>query len=298
VRPSHRPRGHIPRSNSRPSRGLRRVVAIRSWWMVLPVRVSYPRCWVAGLRKSCPHPHRVALKASEPVRNPGCSSSVCRDPRAVQVGTGGSLSTVGKVDGADHWDDRYGTIGETSVSWFEETPTVSLMLLDELGVTPRESVVDIGGGASRLVDRLLERGHRDVAVLDISAVALREARHRLGEPGGVEWIERDLLSWEPPRRWSVWHDRAVLHFLVDDADRASYVGLLRHALEPGGAFVIGVFAEDGPMECSGLPVRRSTADELVDLVGDVEVVAQLRHVHRTPRGADQPFNWLAGRLRG
>jgi SAM-dependent methyltransferase len=207
------------------------------------------------------------------------------------------VSTVKGVESADHWDDRYGSIGEMSVSWFEETPTVSLTLFDELGVTQRDAVLDIGGGASRLVDHLLERGHREVAVLDVSSVALQEARRRLGDPEGVEWIERDLLIWEPPRRWAVWHDRAVLHFLVDDDDRASYVGVLRHALEPGGAFVIGVFAEDGPTECSGLPVRRSTADELVDLLGDVEVVAQLRHVHRTPGGVDQPFNWLAGRLR-
>jgi cyclopropane fatty-acyl-phospholipid synthase-like methyltransferase len=200
---------------------------------------------------------------------------------------------------ADHWDGRYQTIGEASVSWFEETPTVSLELLDVLGVTPEDSVVDIGGGASRLVDHLLERGHCELAVLDVSAVALSETRDRLGDPEDVEWIERDLLDWEPSRRWSVWHDRAVLHFLVSDNERASYIDLMRQTLTPTGAFVIGVFAEDGPSECSGLPVRRSTARELVDLVGlvgDVEVVVQLRHAHRTPGGVDQTFNWLAGRL--
>jgi SAM-dependent methyltransferase len=181
------------------------------------------------------------------------------------------------------------------VSWFEETPVVSLGLFDELGVSPLDSVLDIGGGASRLVDHLLRRGHRDVAVLDVSAVALDEARSRLGDPEGVEWIERDLLVWEPLRRWSVWHDRAVLHFLVDDEDRSAYVELVCRTLEPGGAFVVGVFAEDGPTSCSGLPVRRSSAVELVELFGDIEIVAQLRHVHRTPGGADQPFNWLAGR---
>lgn len=197
---------------------------------------------------------------------------------------------------ADHWDERYQTLGEASVSWFEETPTVSLRLLDELGVTPQDSVVDIGGGASRFVDHLLERGHRELAVLDVSAVALGEARDRLGDPQGVEWIEQDLLVWEPSRQWAVWHDRAVLHFLVGDDERARYVDLMRRTLAPAGAFVVGVFAEDGPSECSGLPVRRSSAQELVDLVGDVEVVAQLRDVHRTPGGVDQPFNWLAGRL--
>ena len=175
---------------------------------------------------------------------------------------------------------------------------MSLGMFDQLGVTPRDSVIDIGGGASRLVDHLLEQGHTDVAVLDLSAVALREAQRRLGDPEGVEWIDDDLLVWEPMRRWSVWHDRAVLHFLTDDEDRISYVARLRRALEPGGAFVIGVFAQDGPTECSGLPVRRSTPEELVELVGDVEVVAELHHVHRTPGGADQPFNWIAGRLRG
>lgn len=205
--------------------------------------------------------------------------------------------TVSSMGGADHWNGRYAAIGESSVSWFEQTPAVSLRLLDELGVTPQDSLIDIGGGASRLVDHLLKRGHRDVTVLDVSSVALSEARGRLADPAGVEWIERDLLTWQPPRRWSVWHDRAVLHFLVDDDDRASYVRLLRRSLDPRGAFVIGVFAEDGPAECSGLPVRRSTTGELVDLVGDAEVVSESRHVHRTPGGVEQPFNWLAGRLR-
>lgn len=203
------------------------------------------------------------------------------------------MNTMG---GADHWDGRYAASEESSVSWFEETPTAALALFDELGVNPQDSVIDIGGGASRLVDHLLRRGHRDVAVLDVSSVALSGARRRLADPPGVEWIPHDLLTWEPPRQWSVWHDRAVLHFLVDDEDRSSYMRLLRRTLMPGGAFVIGVFAEDGPTECSGLSVRRSTPGELVELVGDAEVVAQLRQVHRTPGGVDQAFNWLAGRL--
>lgn len=209
------------------------------------------------------------------------------------------MGTVHGVGGASHWDERYGSIGETSVSWFEATPAMSLRLLDELGVTAKDSVIDVGGGASRLVDHLVERGHRELAVLDVSAVALSEAQDRLGGTADVEWIEHDLLAWEPERRWSVWHDRAVLHFLLDDGDRSRYVSLMRRTLEPGGAFVIGVFAEDGPTECSALPVRRSSATELIDLVGgvgDVEIVAQLRHVHHTPGGADQPFNWLAGRF--
>ena len=199
--------------------------------------------------------------------------------------------------GAEHWNERYQTVGSESVSWYETTPTVSLEILDALGVSAEQSVIDVGGGASRLVDHLLKRGHADVAVLDLSEVALDEARVRLADPAEVAWIEADLLHWQPARQWDVWHDRAVLHFLTSDDDRAAYVQVLRGAVEPGGAFAIGTFAEDGPTHCSGLAVHRYSADELVGLLGDVDVVEARRHLHHTPGGADQAFTWVAGRLR-
>jgi SAM-dependent methyltransferase len=136
--------------------------------------------------------------------------------------------------------------------------------------------------------------------VDLSTVALDTARHRLGDPPEVTWVQADLLAWEPPRRWDLWHDRAVLHFLTDDADRAAYVRLMRRSLAPGGGFVIGTFATDGPTHCSGLPVQRSDSDDLVGLLGEVgaiDVVASRREVHRTPGDAEQPFTWIAGRLR-
>lgn len=196
-----------------------------------------------------------------------------------------------------HWNARYRSVGPEQVSWYQERPTVSLELLDAVGARAGSSVIDIGGGASTLVDHLLAAGHDDLAVLDLSAEALDAARSRVGPDAPVDWIEADLLAWEPPRRWDVWHDRAVLHFFTDDADRAAYVATLRRAVPPGGAVVIGTFAEDGPTHCSALPVRRCTAAELADLLGDIDVVEQRRDVHRTPGGAEQPFNWLAGRLR-
>jgi cyclopropane fatty-acyl-phospholipid synthase-like methyltransferase len=199
--------------------------------------------------------------------------------------------------GAEHWNDRYRSIGAPAVSWYEEQPTVSSELLRALEVTSTQSVLDVGGGASTLVDHLLREGHRDVTVLDLSAVALGVARARLGDPATVTWIEADLRTWEPTRRWDVWHDRAVLHFLVEEADRATYVTRLREALEPGGVVVVGTFAEDGPTQCSGLPVRRYSCEDLATLLVDVDVVEQRRHVHRTPAGAEQPFSWIAGRLR-
>ena len=200
-------------------------------------------------------------------------------------------------DRASHWDGRYRGGGPTAVSWYEAHVSVSLELISALGVGPDAAVLDVGGGASPLVDDLLARGHRDVAVLDVSAVGLDAARARLGDPAGVTWVVHDLLTWSPPRRWDVWHDRAVLHFLVDDGDRASYAALLRQALHPGGAVVIGTFAPDGPTHCSGLPVRRYAPADLGELLGEVDVVAERREVHRTPGGADQPFTWVAGRLR-
>jgi SAM-dependent methyltransferase len=195
-----------------------------------------------------------------------------------------------------HWDERYRTVGPGSVSWFEDEPTTSLSLLSALRVRRSDSVIDVGGGASTLVDHLLAAGHGDVAVLDLSEVALAEARARVGERPEVAWINDDVLAWRSSRRWDVWHDRAVLHFLTAEADRRRYADRVRESLEPGGAFVIGAFAEDGPTECSGLPVRRYGTDDFVELLGDVRVVERRRALHRTPAGVEQPFNWIAGRV--
>lgn len=195
------------------------------------------------------------------------------------------------------WDGRFRSIGAAAVSWYEARPSTSLDLFAALEVQPGHSVIDVGGGASTLVDHLLAAGHHDITVLDISAVALDTARSRLRHCDGVTWLQADLLTWQPTRRWDVWHDRAVLHFLVDDDDRATYLETLGRALGPDGAFVIATFAEDGPAECSALPVRRYSRDDLRALLGDVEIVAERRHLHRTPSGVEQPFNWIAGRRR-
>jgi SAM-dependent methyltransferase len=202
------------------------------------------------------------------------------------------------MSGRDHWDDRYQSVGFQTVSWYEDRPTVSLELLDRVGITPAESVIDVGGGASTLVDHLYAVGHRDLAVLDVSAVALAEAHGRIDDRDAVTWIEADVTAWQADRRWDAWHDRAVLHFLTDDLARDRYRAAFRRALNPGGAFVIGTFAEDGPTQCSGLTVRRHSADDLANFIEGVEIIEQRRQVHHTPAGIDQPFNWIAGRLRG
>ena len=197
-----------------------------------------------------------------------------------------------------HWDGVYSRRGPTEMSWFQATPTVSLELLDVLGVSPKSAVIDVGGGASVLVDHLLERGFEDVSALDVSAAALRSARSRLTSSAPVTWLRADVLSWRPERGFDLWHDRAVFHFLTDAADRLTYLRTMRRALRPGGAVIMGTFAADGPDHCSGLPVARYSPDQLADAIGaEFDIVAVRREVHTTPTGAGQPFSWVAARLR-
>lgn len=171
-------------------------------------------------------------------------------------------------------------------------------LIDLLEITPPAAVIDVGGGASTLVDALIQRGFGDITVLDISAVALSEARRRLGEPAGVTWLHSDLFTWRPERRWGMWHDRAVFHFLTASDDQATYLEKMRSALRPGGAFVIGTFAADGPSHCSGLPVVGYDAPTLISriagVLGEIRIVGHRSETHVTPSGGVQPFTWIAG----
>lgn len=193
------------------------------------------------------------------------------------------------------WEHVYQDNRPDAVSWYQPEPVVSLELIDVLGVGPESAVLDIGGGASFLVDRLLARGFVDVTVLDISEAALRTSRRRLGDETRVTWLTEDLLVWEPPRRYDLWHDRAVLHFL-SQSEVEHYREVLDRALSPAGSVVLGTFASDGPQRCSGLPVARYSPDELgAVLGGGFGTVVDRREVHSTPTGAVQAFTWIAAR---
>lgn len=197
---------------------------------------------------------------------------------------------------AHDWDAAYTERGTTAVSWYEPTPRVSLEIIAELAVPPDTPVVDVGGGASSLARALTERGFTDVTVLDLSSAALEAARHQT--PAAVTWLLQDLLTWRPERRYGLWHDRAVLHFFVDEADRRAYRETVRAAVAGGGYVVLGAFAPHGPDRCSGLPVRRYAASDFRTLLGDDFVtVLQREDDHVTPRGAVQPFAWAALRRR-
>ncbi|MGA1051069.1 MAG: class I SAM-dependent methyltransferase [Ilumatobacteraceae bacterium] len=190
---------------------------------------------------------------------------------------------------SEHWAKLWGRADPTTVTWYQPHPTRQLELITSLG-SPDDHVLDVGGGASTLVDGLLEHGYRHLAVLDISAEALEASRQRLGQRADhVEWIVGDVL--EATRRGvDVWHDRAVFHFLIDMADRARYVEVARVAVRPGRHAVIATFGPDGPEYCSGLPVHRYTPSEIAEAFADgFELVDSGAEHHVSPTGVTQSF---------
>lgn len=198
---------------------------------------------------------------------------------------------------AEHWDGVYADRGEQGVSWFAETPALSLDMLDAAHVGLGRSLIDVGAGASRLMDALLARGRTDITALDVSEHGLAVAQERLGAAAEqIHWVVSDLLTWKPDRTFGVWHDRAVFHFLRDPDAQARYLELMDTALQVDGIAVIGTFAEDGPTACSGLPTARYSPDELLERLGGASQwveLARRRERHTTPSGSDQSFSWLA-----
>jgi trans-aconitate methyltransferase len=192
-----------------------------------------------------------------------------------------------------HWQNIYATKAATEVSWFQETPSVSLDLIQHVSGSSRPSVIDIGGGASRLVDHLLSKGYDDITVLDISEAALSTVMDRLvAQQAKVGWIPADVTKWQPLRSYDIWHDRAVFHFLIEASDRAAYVQRLLTALRPGGHAIIATFAPDGPEQCSGLPVVRYDAQALGNVLGaSFKLLDTRRNDHQTPTGNVQRFQF-------
>ncbi|MBR0870481.1 class I SAM-dependent methyltransferase [Bradyrhizobium tropiciagri] len=196
-------------------------------------------------------------------------------------------------DRHSHWQNVYLTKGEQQVSWSQADPQPSLGLIEQVAGGRDASIIDIGGGASRLVDALLARGLHALTVLDLSEAALASARQRLGAAGdGVRWIADDATRWQPPQAFDVWHDRAAFHFLVGEADRTAYLDRLHRGVRPGGHAIIGTFALDGPEKCSGLPVQRYDPAALSRTIGPAfALIAEVPHHHVTPWGTMQSFQF-------
>jgi SAM-dependent methyltransferase len=192
-----------------------------------------------------------------------------------------------------HWQNVYQTRGEREVSWFQEIPKISIDLIHASGVGADASIIDIGGGASRLVDILLAEGFRSLSVLDVSEKALATVRDRLGlRAKDVAWIVADVAAWRPDKSYDLWHDRAAFHFLTAPSDRAAYAECVQNAVRPGGHVIIGTFAPDGPERCSGLPVIRHDAASIGETLGrSFKLIESSRHDHQTPGGTIQRFQF-------
>jgi SAM-dependent methyltransferase len=200
---------------------------------------------------------------------------------------------MSEPDRRAHWDNVYRTKREDEVSWFQASPALSLDLIHAAGVERSAPIIDVGGGASRLVDALIEEGFADLTVLDVTEAAAEKTKARLGvRATRVTWIVADVTTWEPTRTYDVWHDRAAFHFLTAPEDSAAYAQRVLRAVRPGGHVIIGTFALDGPERCSGLPVVRHDAESIGTVLGpSFKLIETRRHDHQTPMGGSQKFQF-------
>jgi SAM-dependent methyltransferase len=199
----------------------------------------------------------------------------------------------------EHWQSVYQTTAPNEVSWFSSQLQDSLRLIREVTSTSAR-IIDVGAGASTLVDDLLDLGYRHVTVLDVSAAALDQSRRRLGARAiGVTWLVADVTTIDLQEdRFDLWHDRAVFHFLTDVRDRQAYVSRARRSVAAGGHVVIGTFSMTGPAKCSGLDVVRYDAESLSAELGDAfTLTAQSDVTHVTPAGRKQSFLFCRFRKR-
>ena len=194
-------------------------------------------------------------------------------------------------DRKEHWEAVYRNKSPLEVSWYQQEPTLSLSLINGVSVPLDAPVIDIGGGASMLVDKLSDAGFTNISVLDVSGAALAHAKQRLAhKANAVHWYEQDVTCFEPPHRFLIWHDRAVFHFLTRSEDRKNYVDVLERSLLPGGHIIIMTFAIGGPEKCSGLDIVQYDADKLTTELGaGFELLETGFEVHLTPSGNQQKF---------
>jgi 2-polyprenyl-3-methyl-5-hydroxy-6-metoxy-1,4-benzoquinol methylase len=199
----------------------------------------------------------------------------------------------------EHWERVYATKPAERVSWYQEHANQSLALIRGTGAAATAAVIDVGGGASTLVDDLLDSGYSSVTVLDLSAAALAAARHRLGARAqGVTWLEADVTQVSlAPHAYDIWHDRAVFHFLTSKPERRAYVANVLRSVKPQGHVIVATFAQDGPDHCSGLPVMRYSPEQLhAEFGASFSLQKQASEAHQTPLGTVQKFIYCYCRI--
>ena len=199
-----------------------------------------------------------------------------------------------RLDAKNHWEELYHSTSPGKVSWYQENPATSLDFIEKTGLPKEAPILDVGSGASTLVDQLLLRGYRNLALLDVSTRALMLTRQRLGgKATGVAWHHGDVTRYSLPEQYSLWHDRAAFHFLVDPSDRRAYVTSLRQGLRPQGHLILATFAVGGPTRCSGLDVTQYDTQKITTELGqDFRLIETLEELHQTPAGVEQLFSYF------
>lgn len=190
-----------------------------------------------------------------------------------------------------HWEHVYKKTSPTEAGWFQAYPGMSLKLINATEVSVDESIVDVGGGVSKLSKLLLEQGYRNITVMDISGTAIEKAKAQLGDTSDmISWIEADITKISFSEVYDVWHDRAVFHFLTDAVDRKNYINSLNNTLKINGHLIVSTFGLNAPPKCSGLAVVRYSSETLHKELGDnFELIESLSEVHVTPSGVRQEF---------
>ena len=193
-----------------------------------------------------------------------------------------------------HWERIYQSKAPVDLTWHQDVPALSLELIGKTAVSSNQTIIDIGSGASSLTKQLADAGFTRLIAVDLSATALQHAQERLGKnANAVEWIQADITTFEPDQKVHLWHDRAVFHFLTEEADRVAYLQTLNNTLHAGGHFIVATFAIDGPEQCSGLDIIQYDADTMAAEVGEQYILQETcNETHRTPWGGEQQFTYF------
>ena len=195
------------------------------------------------------------------------------------------------MDNKQHWENIYQKKEIDGVSWYQKIPSESLQLIKKHSISNSDKIIDIGCGKSFLADNLLELNYTNISLLDISSNALTEIKERL-QNKNVNFIETDILNFNSNDKYDIWHDRAVFHFITDVEGIKKYISLCDKHINKGGVLILGTFAEDGPLKCSGLEIKRYSVDQISGLFKETfELVESFKILHKTPFDTEQSFTF-------
>jgi len=197
-------------------------------------------------------------------------------------------------DRKKYWEQIYAAKAPLEVSWYQKNPTLSSRMIRNTHIALDSPIIDVGGGASALVDNLSGHGYSNLSVLDISSIAIEYAQQRLGRKASrIEWFVEDITRFLPPHKFSLWHDRAVFHFLTKESERDDYVKAVKRTLNSDGHLIIASFAIGGPIKCSGLSIVQYDAKRLSVALGDeFKLVEEMDELHMTPDNQQQKFSYF------